>query len=392
MNFAIPLMFWTSVAIVAYVFVGYPIALTAWGALRPRPWQKEPLEPSISIVMAAHNETAWLTSKIRNLLSLDYPQGRIDILIGSDGSTDGTAEQLLAITDPPVRVFIFPERKGKPSVLNALVPKAHGEIVVLSDVRQTFDRQVLRWLSQSFADPNVGAVSGELIMTRGGTLTAVAEGSGFYWRYEKFVRSRECIIDSTLVSGAIYAIRKALFEPIPEDTLVDDLLIALRISHRGYRVVFERDAHAYEGSPDTSAPEFTRKVRTLAGVFQLFARERWLLIQQRNRLWWQTTSHKALRMLVAPLQCVALSGNLALARESTFSRITLLAQLFFYAAAIAGWLLPQSWKKPLAITFPYIFCLLSWATVIAFVRWIRGRQTVTWDKASSSFATTGVSN
>jgi len=393
MNSPITMLFWVSIALVAYVFVGYPLALALWGALRPRPWRRDSQEPTISIVMAAHNEAASVMPKIRNLLSLDYPSDRVEILVGSDGSTDGTVERLLEVSEPRIRVFIIPERRGKPAVLNTLVPKARGEIVVLADVRQTFDPQVLRALTRAFADPQVGAVTGELILMRNESGAAVGEGSGFYWRYEKFIRSRECIIDSTIVvTGAIYAIRRTLFEPIPADTIVDDLLIPLRIARRGYRVVFERDARAYDAAPATAGQEFTRKVRTLAGAFQLFARERWLFNPMANRLWWQTMSHKALRLLVAPLQVTALAANVVLAPRSAFYQFILLAQMFFYAGAIAACVLPRGWKRPLAVTFPYIFCLLSWATVLGFLRWITRRQTVRWDKAAGSFAATGTPN
>ncbi|MGZ8832734.1 MAG: glycosyltransferase family 2 protein [Thermoanaerobaculia bacterium] len=382
----IALLFWSCIALIAYVFVGYPLVLAVWSALRPRPWRREPLEPGISVVMAAHNEAASVIPKIENLLSLDYPSELVEILVGSDGSTDGTVDQLLDVSDPRVRVFIFPERRGKPAVLNHLVPRARGEIVVLADVRQKFDAGVLRALTQSFADPEVGAVTGELILTGNEAGAAVSEGSGFYWQYEKFIRSRECMVDSTIVvTGAIYAIRRALFESIPADTIVDDLLIPLRIARRGYRVVFERNARAYDSVPATTSQEFKRKVRTLAGAFQLFGRELWVFNPLRNRLWWQTMSHKVLRLLTAPVQLAALAANVALARGSAFYLFTLLAQILFYVGAIAGILLPRGWKRPLAVTFPYIFCLLSWATVLGFLRWITRRQTVRWEKVTSSF-------
>jgi len=377
MNSLTASLFWGSIALIIYVFIGYPLVLALWGSLRPRPWRREPVEPTISIVIAAHNEVAHVTRKIANLLLLDYPRDRVEILVGSDGSTDGTVQQLHTISDARLRVFVFPQRRGKPAVLNTLVPKAHGEIVVFADVRQTFDSQVLRALTQSFADRGVGAVTGELVLAR-------SEGPGAYWEYEKFVRSYECIVDSTIVvTGAIYAIRKKLFQPIPPDTIVDDLLIPMRIARQGYRVVCERNARAYESAAATGQ-EFKRKVRTLSGAFQLFARERWLFNPLRNRLWWQTMSHKALRLLVAPLQLLVFAANVMLARTSPLYQLLLLAQMLFYAGAIAGFILPRHWKKPVAVTFPYIFCLLSWATVRAFLRWVTNRASVTWEKAASS--------
>jgi biofilm PGA synthesis N-glycosyltransferase PgaC len=380
------LLFWASLSAIVYMFIGYPLALAVWSAVRPRRWQQQPCEPTVSIVISAYNEAASMVAKIQSLLSLDYPAERVEILVGSDGSTDGTSEQLLAISDERVQAFVFPQRRGKPAVLNTLVPKARGEIIFLSDVRQKFDSRVLRLLVQSFADPQVGAVSAEVILTRREDGTAVSEGSGFYWRYETFIRSRESLIDSSIaVTGPIYAIRRMLFEPIADDTIVDDVLIPLRIARRGYRVVIEPEARAYDAPYAVAGQEFTRKVRTLAGNFQLFARERWLFNPFRNRLWWQTMSHKALRLLIAPLQITLIAANVALfGGPSLLYKIAMLAQILFYAGAIAGWLLPRGWKKPFVITFPYFFCLLSWASVLAFLRSITGRQPVTWQKATAS--------
>src|SRR5947209_6313984 len=222
------LLFWAAIALIAYVFVGYPAVLTLLGLFRGRPWRIGSLEPAISIVIAAHNESSLVVTKIMNLLALDYPADRIEILIGSDGSTDDSVELLQAIPDRRVRVFIFPHRRGKPAVLNSLIPRARANIIVLADVRQTFHSQTVRALLRPFDDPQVGAVTGDLV-------TVGQEITGSYWQYEKFVRWRECIVDSTIgVTGAVYAIRKDLFEPIPDDTILDDVLIPMRITRRGY--------------------------------------------------------------------------------------------------------------------------------------------------------------
>lgn len=378
-------LFWGSIGLVAYMFFGYPMTLAVWSTLKPRRWRQQASEPIVTVVISAYNEASSIVTKIRNLLALDYPADRIEILVGSDGSTDGTAEQVFAISDERVQVFNFPVRRGKPAVLNTLVPQARGEIVVLSDVRQKFDVCVLRALVRSFADPQVGAVSGEVILTTEDG-TVVTEGPGLYWRYETFIRSRECVVDSTIaVTGPIYAIRKTLFEPIPNDTLIEDVLIPLRIARRGYRVIVDREARAFDSSA-YAAPgqEFIRKVRTLAGNFQLFARERWLFNPWKNRLWFQTMSHKALRLLIAPLQLTLVVVNVALFSASPVYKITMLGQLIFYAAALAGCVLPRHWKKSFVVAFPFFFCLLSWATVLAFLRSITGRQPITWQKATAN--------
>lgn len=378
-------LFWGSVLLLAYVCLGYPLMVAGWAALKPRPWQRKSIEPNVSIVIAAHNEAAHIKEKVVNLLHLDYPANRLEILVGSDGSTDDTLERLRTFSGPRIRLFDFESRQGKPAVLNALVPKARGEIAVMADARQQFDSQALRPLVESFADPTVGAVSGELILTGNADSTAVGGGTGAYWKYEKFIRSRESRIDSTVgATGALYAIRRELFEPIPEDTILDDVLIPLRIVRRGYRVLFEPSARTYDRLPATAKEEFRRKVRTLAGNFQLFAREKWLFNPVRNRLWWQTISHKASRLLIPPLQLTALGANAALAGSSAFYQFTLLLQVAFYAGAAAGWVLQRRHKTFWPVTFPYMFCLLSWATTVGFMRCITGRQTVRWEKATAS--------
>lgn len=378
-------IFWGSLVLLAYVSIGYPLIVAVWAGFRPRPPRRESREPSVSVVIAAHNEIAHIGRKLSNLLKLDYPADRLEILLGSDGSTDGTRERIREISDAHIRLFVLPERQGKPAVLNTLVPHARGEIVVLADVRQQFDEQVLRRLVEPFADPQVGAVSGELVLTREPHCSTVGEGAGAYWRYEKFIRSRESRVGSTVgATGAIYAIRSSLYEPIPEDTILDDVLIPLRIVRRGYRVLFEPRARVCDVPPMTAGQEFTRKVRTLAGNFQLFTRERWLLNPVRNRIWWQTISHKVLRLFLPPLQLAAFAANVPLAETSAFYQFAFLAQVLFYAGAVTGCLLQVSSKRFWPATFAYTFCLLSWATVIGFIRCYAGRQPVTWKKASSS--------
>jgi biofilm PGA synthesis N-glycosyltransferase PgaC len=380
------ILLWSSIALIAYTFAGYPALLALWARIRPRRWRSEAIAPSISIVISAWNEAATIAAKIANLLALDYPADRIEILIGSDGSTDDTAGVLANVTDPRVRAFLYAQRRGKPAVINALVPHAKGDIIVFADVRQQFDDNALRALVQSFADPAVGAVTGELLLQADGATTVTGKGAGMYWNYEKFIRSREALTGSTVVvTGAIYAIRRHLFDAIAEETICDDLLIPLMIARRGYRVVFERDARAYDAAPARADREFARKVRTVAGAYQLFARERWLFNPLENRVWFQTMSHKALRLIIAPLQLAALGANLTLI-AIPFYQWMLLAQALFYAAALTGCVLPRGWKKPVFVAVPYIFCMLSWATVRGFYGWLTGRQRVTWKKTESTLA------
>ena len=374
-------LFWTSVFLLAYAHLGYPVLIRAWATLRPGRGALHRREPDVTILVVVHDEAARIERRIANLLALDYPSDRLDIVVASDGSTDDTVARARAFESAGVRVVGFDARRGKPAVLDDLVPRCRGEIVVLADGRQRFETVALRALVRPFADERVGAVSGELILAREAGTAPASAGIGLYWRFEKAIRASESRVDSTVgATGAIYAIRRDLFEPIPEDTILDDVLIPMRIVRRGYRVTFEPAARAYDRPAGSARQELVRKVRTIAGNFQLFARERWLLDPSRNRLWLQTVSHKGLRLLGPVLLATALGANLTLAGRSFFA-CTLLAQGFFYAAALCGALGGATRRLPF-VAIPFTICLLSWATVVAFLRFVAGRQGVTWERAA----------
>ena len=373
-------LFWLSFALLAYIYFGYPVvaALRAW--LHPRRSVRRPIEPSVSILVIAHNEAGRIDTRIENLLALDYPSDRIEIVIASDGSDDETVARARRYEDSGVRVCAFDERRGKSAVLNAVVPTLHGSIVLFADARQRFDRDVLHAIVRNFADPAVGAVSGELMLEATPGTTGAGHGTAFYWRYEKFVRSMESRADSTIcATGAVYAIRRDAFEPIPDDTILDDILIPMRLVRRGYRVLFEPDARAYDSVAPSARHELTRKMRTNAGLFQLFARERWLFNPLRNRLWFETMSHKGLRLALPLLHVSLLAATFALA-DAPLYRIALAGQLLFYAAAIIGHTRRDARRRSIVFSVPYAICLLSWAAAVGFVRFATRRQQVTWDR------------
>jgi glycosyltransferase involved in cell wall biosynthesis len=380
------LLLWLSVALLFYVYAGYPLLAGLRARLTGRSPQQAAIEPTVSIVVVAYNEGARIAARIENLLALDYPRHRFEIVIGSDGSTDDTVARARRYAQRGVRVVPLPMRRGKPAVLNTLVPTTRGEIVVFADARQQFDPQTLRALVANFADPAVGAVSGELMLRPAEGAATAGHGAAFYWRYEKFIRSAESRADSTIgATGAIYSIRRTLFERIPDDTILDDVLIPLRIAERGYRVVFEPGAKAFDCTCASAQHEFARKARTIAGNFQLFARQPWLLNPLRNRLWFETVSHKALRLALPLLHLGALAGNIALAGTWPYGWL-LAGQVAFYAAAIAGCLQRRAGRRSFALTVPYTVCLLSWATVAGFWRFVTNRQPVTWERVTAPAA------
>jgi biofilm PGA synthesis N-glycosyltransferase PgaC len=378
---AAELVFWWSAFLLAYTYVGYP--LLAW--LRSRLFSCTPakgkFQPTISILCVAHNEARRVRDRIDNLLALDYPRELVEIVIASDASTDGTVEIAQEYAEAGVTVVEFKQHRGKPAVLNEVIPQLRGEIVVLMDARQRIDKQALRALVENFADPRVGAVSGELLLDPDSGDARTGKGVGFYWRYEKFIRHHESRADSTVgATGALYALRNRLFQPIPSDTLLDDVLIPMQIARRGYRVLFEPTARAYDVVAASPQAELTRKVRTIAGNFQLLWRERWMLSPRKNRLWFQTLSHKYFRLLGPVCLALVLASNLFLL-EFPFYRVVLVLQVLFYAAAITGHMRRNSAGSSTLMNIAYAFCLLNWATVLGCYRFACGRQQVTWQKA-----------
>jgi len=380
------MVFWGSTAALIYLFLGYPFLMWIAAWLHPRPIRRRGIRPEVSVLLVAQDEAPLIGRRIENLLSLDYPREHLEILIGSDGSVDATAAIARRYRRAGVRLVAFRSRRGKAAVLNDLAGMARGDILLLADARQRFDAGVLRALVAPFEDETVGAVGGELILTDDPDANTVSDGVGFYWRYEKLIRRSESKVDSTVgATGAIYAIRRGLFKAIPADTILDDVLIPVRISRLGYRVLFEPEARAWDRIPPTPGQEFTRKVRTIAGNFQLFARERWLLNPLRNRLWFQTVSHKLLRLGSPFLGASLIASNLSLAPGSSFFTATLLFQALFLAAALLGRARSRApGRTGGRLSFcavPYFFCLLNWATVVGLVRYVTGRQSVTWARA-----------
>jgi poly-beta-1,6-N-acetyl-D-glucosamine synthase len=382
---SIPLLvFWVSLLTLAYICVGYPVLARVRATLRPRTRVRAPIEPTVTIIVCAHNEGDRVERRLRNLLSLDYPADRLEIIFGSDGSTDDTVEQARKFEASGVVVKEFTNRRGKPALMNALVPRATGEIVVFADARQRFDRMALRALVANFADPGVGVVSGHLIVTAGSDAEIGGEGAAMYWQYEKLIRSTESRGGSTVgATGAIYAIRKALFDPIAPDTILDDVLIPVRIARRGYQVVFEPSAKAFDIAPPNARGELVRKTRTIGGTFQLFARERWLLNPQLNPLWFETVSHKALRLSMPLLLAALLVSNVMLLDWWPY-QLTMAGQALFYAAALGGCIHREASGPGVILKLPFTMCLLSWATVLGFVRFVTDHQQVTWDRITSS--------
>jgi len=377
-------VFWASAGLLGYTYIGYPLLVWVMAKFRRRGWTRDSRVRDVTVVVIAHNEEAGIERRLRNLLDSDYPPDHMDIIVACDGATDATAARAELLSGRGVRTIEFVRRRGKSAVLNEVVPMAEGEIVVLADVRQRFARSTISHLVADFADPDVGAVSGELKLLRSNERCQTAEGSSFYWRYEKFIRRNEAMADSVVgATGAVYAIRRSLFRSIPASTILDDVQIPMDIVRQGYRVLFEPRAIAYDRIPASARSETIRKGRTIGGNFQLFVMRPWLLSPFHNRLWLQTVSHKLLR-LQSPFFLPAIFGaNLLLVSVPAY-RILLALQVMFYLAGFLGRIQRdrhnQSSKTAL-LNVSYTFCLLNWVTVVALVDLFRRRHKVAWEKS-----------
>jgi cellulose synthase/poly-beta-1,6-N-acetylglucosamine synthase-like glycosyltransferase len=322
---------------VFYVYIGYPALLLLWRRFGGRQVKKKYWEPTVSIVIAVHNERQWIERKLRNCLALDYPKRKLQIIVSLDGPTDGSEFLVWKnYAASGVEMVHSKDHYGKATALNRALRRAKGEIVVFADARQTFDLDVVRELTANFADETVGAVSGELMLEPSPGASREGEGIGLYWRYEKALRAMESQIHSvTGATGAIYAIRRSLYEDLPEDTILDDVLTPLRIVMQGKRAVFEPRAKAYDTVACCPLAEYRRKVRTLCGNYQLAGQLPQLLVPWRNPIFVQFVSHKLGRLLVPWALLTLFVTNLMMLRGIYL--LSFLIQSTWYACALAGY-------------------------------------------------------
>ncbi len=353
-------------AFVFYVLFGYPLLLLWMARRETRPVTRHFEPRSVTLLMAVHNGERWIRGKLESILALDYPRDLLQVIVISDGSDDATADIVREFAGSGIELLRVP-RGGKALALNAGMARARGEILFFTDVRQPLEEDCLRRLVACFADPAVGVVSGELCITLGGG-TAEEVNTGLYWRYEKEIRKRLSRIDSILgATGCIYAMRRELASPLPAGTLLDDMCLPLMAFFRGYRVVMEESARAYD-KPTGLEDEFRRKVRTLAGVYQVIAMFPELLLPWRNRMWIHFVSHKLARLLLPFAFAVIAAASFELSHP--FAAISLAAQAVFCAIAAADRWIPESapgkrWAS-MARTFVSMMAAALCAVSIAF--------------------------
>lgn len=356
------LLFWLATGLVAYTYAGYPLLV----ARQVRKRGHAPCEgseyPPLTVVIAACNEETRIAGRVHDILCQDYPADRLHVLVASDGSSDDTAGAA-AIGDARVTVLALPRHAGKAAALNAAMAQVGTALVAFADARQRYAPGALKALVAAFADPRVGAVSGELVIgaADGGN---TAHDIGLYWRMEKQLRAGEARLGWLHgVSGAIYALRRELFRPLPAGTVLDDMWVPLQVLLAGRRVWMARDAIAYDRASADAVEEFRRKLRTLAGNWQLLARLPVLMHPRRNPVFFAWFSHKFLRLLAPWALLTALAAS-ARAPDG-FYRAVFFAQLLGYAWALAGLLWPRMARRVPLLPAAGTFLMLNLAALLA---------------------------
>jgi cellulose synthase/poly-beta-1,6-N-acetylglucosamine synthase-like glycosyltransferase len=371
--------FWGALALIVFTYIAFPALLFVRGLFARRPYQTAEIEPRVSMIVAAYNEAAGIRIKLDNVLSLDYPADRFEVVIASDGSDDETVAIVSQYTDQRVKLLSLP-RQGKARALNAAVAAASGEILVFSDANSLYASDAIRALVRKFADSAVGGVAGNQRYVSEDSAGLSGDGERSYWSLDRKLKVFQSQAGNAIsATGAIYAIRRSLFQPVP-DGVTDDFVTSTRVIAQGFRLVFAPEAVAYEPVAKSSDVEFGRKVRIMTRGLQAVLEMRELLNPFRYgfyalQLFW----HKVLRRLMYVPFVVLLAANLFLWEHGWFYRITLGGQVAFYGCAVLGMVLAQTRIGQLKMfTIPYYFCMIYLAAALATWNVIRGRRITSW--------------
>ncbi len=387
------ILFWLILVTLLYTYAGYGLVLYLLVKIKGITSKKNPsagdiYEPEVCLFVTAYNECDYVDQKVQNSLQLEYPADKIQFLWVTDGSDDGTPELLRKW--PQIEVEHLAERKGKIAAMNRGIAFVKKPIVIFSDANTLLSPNTIRRMVEAFADPNVGCVAGEKRIIQTTADSATAAGEGLYWKLESKIKLWDATLNSAIGGvGELFAIRTALFEPVEDDTLLDDFVISLRIAGKGYRIAYTPDAYAEERASLNVREELKRKIRIAAGGMQTIFRLPWLFnIFKYRWLSWQYFSHKVLRWSLAPLFLflflplnVYMVGTRQLwAAFSPYSLI-LYGQIVFYLMALSGFLLENRRMRNKLFFAPYYFLAINYAACRGMYRYFKGSQKVTWEKS-----------
>ncbi len=367
-------LFWVLLALLFYSYILYPIILKLVVSPKPVTLKKLDEYPPVDIIIAAYNEESCIKARIENALAQDYP-GKLQILVGSDGSQDATGEIIESFTDSRVQAYNFSVNRGKISVLNDLVAKSTAEILVFTDANTDFQPDAVSLLVRSF-DKNIGAVSGELILeTEDGNQNV----DGFYWRYEQFLKESESQLGSMLgANGAIYAMYRKLYLPLPTDTIIDDFCIVMNVKKQGYDTIYNNQAVATEEVAPSIEEEFGRRVRIGIGNYKAFFANLWALSPTIGLMSWCYWSHKVIRWFAPHIMLALLIVNMLLLDTPSFMAL-FAGQCLFYAIAFYGLSqIKNGYKIPKFVAIISFFVSMNLALAKGFLRFCKGHKNGGW--------------
>jgi len=373
--------FWGALGTLFYVYAGFPllVIVTAW--LRRKRVHQASMTPHLSLIIPCWNEEKTIATRLENALALDYPKDRLEIIVASDGSDDRTELIVEGYASAGVQLLRLP-RRGKIYALNAAVEQATGEILVFSDANSMFAPRALQMLSRNFADPEVGGVCGNQIYLKHENIDAASQGETMYWSYDKWLKQMESMTGSIVSAhGAIYAIRRKLYQPPPSAAVTDDFAISTAVVEQGYRLVFEQEAIAYEHVSPATEIEFRRKVRILnRGLRAVFSRRQLLNPLRYSFYAVELLSHKVLRRLVPLFLVILFVASIQLSEPRSFYIFAAAGQILFYGLAGVGFLLRRHrLGASRLLCIPFFYCMANTAALAAFIMLLSGKRIALWE-------------
>lgn len=373
------IIFFSASGALFYVYVGYPLLVYLVSRVRPRPVKKSAFEPSVTVLIAAYNEEKDIRAKLENTLKIEYPKEKLEILVVSDCSDDGTDAIVGEFADDGVKLCRQTERSGKTAAQNATVERATGEIILFSDATTDYQADVLRKMLPSFADETVGCVAGRLIYVDD-SRSNVGKGAKSYWSYETFLKKSESSACSLIgASGCLYAVRKSVYRPMYPEAC-SDFLIATKIYEQGLRTVYEPDAVCTEETNRRADNEMRMRVRVISQTFTDLWRNRRMMNPFRSGFFAvELISHKLLRYAVPIFLLLIFISSFALAFFSKIFALLLVAQIGFYGVALIGWLLERNGRNLGILAIPLYFVLANLASLIGFYKFLRGERYARWE-------------
>jgi cellulose synthase/poly-beta-1,6-N-acetylglucosamine synthase-like glycosyltransferase len=372
------IIFWSAVILVFYTYGGYSLLVIAMSRFFHNDVRKKNITPKVTFLITAYNEEKNIAQKLENTLSLDYPGQKLEILVASDGSSDRTEEIVKSFAGKGVRLLRVEGRVGKTATQNAAVKAATGEIVIFSDATTTYEKDNIKNIVRNYADPEVGAVSGRYEYYNP-TGAAIGTGNILFWKYENLIKSSQTRIKTISgCCGCIYSVRKEAYEPLPPD-IISDLCEPLKILEKGYRIVFEPDAVAYEETTEKASEEFNMRIRVISrGMRGLLYMKKLFNPLKFPFISFQLFSHKVLRWLIPFFMLALFLSNLFLL-DGTFYKITMALQAAFYSMAALAWLGEKANLRLKVFSIPLYFSTVNIASVVSMYKTLKGFKAVTWE-------------